>query len=396
MSRHYYEFFCPVKVIAGKAALEHIPYELTSVGAKRPMIVTDKGVRAASLLDPVIAACEDSGLEIVCIFDDVPPDSSISVVRTIATLYRKEKCDSIIAVGGGSVIDTGKAVNILVSEGGDDLAKYSGAGVIKHPLNPFFVVPTTAGTGSEVTSVAVITDEIKGVKLPFTSSFLLPNAAIIDPRMTITLPPHITAATAMDAMTHSVEAFTCMAKNPLSDAYATAAIKKVSQFLPKVMNNPKDVDGRLELAQASTMAGIAFSNSMVGLVHALGHATGAICHLPHGLCMSLYLPYVLEYNLETVRQPLGELLLYLDGPEVYSTTPSSRRAEASIAALRTMRNTLYQQCKLPRTLKESGKVTYDQLEAIAQMALDDGAIMFNPKEADLKDVRAVLENAWAG
>ena len=396
MSRHYYEFFCPVKVIAGRAALEHIPYELTSIGAKRPMIVTDKGVRAAGLLDPVIATCEDSGLEIVCIFDDVPPDSSISVVRTIATLYRKEKCDSIIAVGGGSAIDTGKAVNILVSEGGDDLAKYSGAGVIKHPLNPFFVVPTTAGTGSEVTSVAVITDEEKGVKLPFTSSFLLPNAAIIDPRMTITLPPHITAATAMDAMTHSVEAFTCMAKNPLSDAYATAAIKKVSQFLPKVMNNPKDVDGRLELAQASTMAGIAFSNSMVGLVHALGHATGAICHLPHGLCMSLYLPYVLEYNLETVRQPLGELLLYLEGPEVYSTTPSSRRAEASIAALRNMRDTLYQQCKLPRTLKESGKVTYDQLAAIAKMALDDGAIMFNPKEADLKDVRAVLENAWAG
>lgn len=396
MSRQYYEFFCPVKVIAGKAALEHIPYELTSIGAKRPMIVTDKGVRAVGLLDPVIAACEDSGLEIVCIFDDVPPDSSTSVVRTIAALYRKEKCDSIIAVGGGSAIDTGKAVNILVSEGGDDLAKYSGAGVIKHPLNPFFVVPTTAGTGSEVTSVAVITDEVKGVKLPFTSAFLLPNAAIIDPRMTVTLPPHITAATAMDAMTHSVEAFTCMAKNPLSDAYATAAIKKVSQFLPKVMDNPKDVDGRLELAQASTMAGIAFSNSMVGLVHALGHATGAICHLPHGLCMSLYLPYVLEYNLETIRQPLGELLLYLDGPEVYSSTPSSRRAEASIAALRKMRNTLYQQCELPRTLKESGKVTYDQLEAIARMALDDGAIMFNPKEADLKDVRAVLENAWAG
>ncbi|HEV8078843.1 MAG TPA: iron-containing alcohol dehydrogenase, partial [Marinobacter sp.] len=117
---------------------------------------------------------------------------------------------------------------------------------------------------------------------------------------------------------------------------------------------------------------------------------------PHGLCMSLYLPYVLEYNLETIRQPLGELLLYLDGPEVYSATPSSRRAEASITALRKMRNTLYKQCELPRTLKESGKVTYDQLEAIAQMALDDGAIMFNPKEADLKDVRAVLENAWAG
>lgn len=395
MTNQYYEFFCPVKVIAGKAALEHIPYELTGLGAKRPMIVTDKGVRAAGLLDPVIAACEESGLEIISIYDDVPPDSSTGVVKDIAAIYRREKCDSLIAVGGGSAIDTAKAVNILVSEGGDNIAEYSGAGIIKHPLKPFLVVPTTAGTGSEVTSVAVITDTAKSVKLPFTSSFLLPNAAVIDPRMTLTLPPHITAATAMDAMTHATEAFTCMAKNPLSDAYATAAIKKISASLLKVMDNPKDSDGRLELAQASTMAGIAFSNSMVGLVHALGHATGAICHLPHGLCMSLYLPYVLEYNLESIRGPLGELLLYLEGPEVYAATPASRRAEASISALRKLRDELFKRCKLPRTLKETGSVEEHQLDTIAEMAMDDGSMMFNPKEVTLEDARAVLKKAWA-
>lgn len=395
MNNKYYEFFCPVKVIAGKAALEHIPYELNSLAAKRPMIVTDKGVRAAGLLEPVIAACEESGLEIVSIFDEVPPDSSLQVVSAIAEVYRQDKCDSIIAIGGGSAIDTGKAVNILVSEGGDDLAAYSGAGVIKAPLKPFFVVPTTAGTGSEVTSVAVITDETKGVKLAFTSSFLLPNAAIIDPRMTLTLPPHITAATAMDALTHATEAFTCMAKNPLSDAYATAAVKKVSSSLLRVMENPGDSDGRLELAQASTMAGIAFSNSMVGLVHALGHATGAICHLPHGLCMSLYLPYVLEYNLESIREPLGELLLYLEGADVYAATPEKRRAEASIAAIRKLRDALYRHCQLPRTLKETGKVSEDQLERIAGMALDDGSIMFNPREVTREDALKVLRHAWA-
>lgn len=395
MTNQYYEFFCPVKVIAGKAALEHIPYELTGLGAKRPMIVTDKGVRAAGLLDPVIAACEESGLEIISIYDDVPPDSSTGVVKDIAGIYRREKCDSLIAVGGGSAIDTAKAVNILVTEGGDNIAEYSGAGIIKHPLKPFLVVPTTAGTGSEVTSVAVITDTAKSVKLPFTSSFLLPNAAVIDPRMTLTLPPHITAATAMDAMTHATEAFTCMAKNPLSDAYATAAIKKVSTSLLKVMDNPKDSDNRLELAQASTMAGIAFSNSMVGLVHALGHATGAICHLPHGLCMSLYLPYVLDYNLETIRAPLGELLLYLEGPEVYAATPASRRAEASISALRKLRDELYKRCKLPRTLKETGSVEEHQLDTIAELAMDDGSMMFNPKEVTLEDARAVLKKAWA-
>lgn len=394
MSQRYYEFFCPVKVIAGKAALEHIPYELSGVSATRTMLITDKGVRAAGLLEPVLEACEEGGQEIVSIYDDVPPDSSIQVVKAIADIYRNEKCDSIIAVGGGSSIDTAKAVNILVSEGGDDLAAYAGAGVLKRPLKPFLVVPTTAGTGSEVTAVAVITDTDKSVKLPFTSSFLLPDAAVIDPRMTLTLPPHITAATAMDAMTHATEAFTCLAKNPLSDAYATAAVKKISDNLLKVMENPKNSDSRLELAQASTMAGIAFSNSMVGLVHSLGHATGAICHLPHGLCMSVYLPYVLEYNLEAIREPLSELLIYMAGPDVYATTPAARRAEACISEIRKLRDELYQRCKLPRTLQETGQVTEDQLDRIARLALDDGSIMFNPREVTLDDALAVLKRAW--
>ncbi|KXS50608.1 MAG: iron-containing alcohol dehydrogenase, partial [Marinobacter sp. T13-3] len=365
MSSRFFEFFCPVKVIAGKAALEHLPWEMQGLSVKRPMIVTDKGIHQAGLLEPVLAACREGGVQIAAIFDDVPPDSSTSVVREIATLYREKHCDAIIALGGGSAIDTGKAANILVSMGGDDLEQYSGAGILKHPLRPFFVIPTTAGTGSEVTSVAVISDEQRGVKLPFTSSFLLPDAAIIDPRMTLTLPPHITAATAMDALTHATEAFIGLAKNPLSDAYATAAIQKIGQWLLPVMNDPKNEEGRLELALASTMAGIAFSNSMVGLVHALGHATGAKCHLPHGVCMSLYLPYALEYNLEYIREPLGELLLHLEGPERYTQTPPEQRAESCIAAIRALRDQLHQRCGLPRTLEETGQVEFSQLEAIA-------------------------------
>ena len=390
----YYEFFCPVKVIAGQAALEHVPYEFSSRNCKRPMIVTDKGVRAAGLLDTVLTAFEEGGMDVTVIYDDVPADSSKQTVKAIAKEYRSKKCDAILAIGGGSPIDTAKAVNILVSEGGDDIAKYSGAGVLTRPLKPFIVIPTTAGTGSEVTSVAVIADTEKEVKLAFASSFMLPDAAVIDPRMTLTLPPQVTAATGMDAMTHSVEAFTCMAKNPLSDAYASAAIKKISANLPKVMKKPDDADARLEMAQASTMAGIAFSNSMVGLVHALGHSLGAICHLPHGLCMSLFLPYVLEYNLESIREPLSELLLPLAGPDIYAMTPKSQRAEESIATIRKLRDDLYRDCKLPRTLQETGKVDKGQLDRIAQAAIDDGSIMFNPKEATLKDARAVLEKAW--
>lgn len=394
MAKSYYEFFCPVKIVAGHKALEHIPFELAALLAKRPMIITDKGVRGAGLLEHVANAFEGADSQIVVIFDDVPPDSSLSTVRNAAALYRENNCDAIIAIGGGSVIDTSKGVNILVSEGGTDLLKYSGAHNLPKPLKPFFVVPTTSGTGSEVTMVAVISDTEKGVKLPFTSYFLMPNAAILDPRMTQTLPPHITAMTGMDALTHAVEAYTCLGHNPVSDAFATAAIRKVSENLMKVMDSPKDADGRLELAQASTMAGVAFSNSMVGLVHSLGHSLGAVCHIPHGLCMSLFLPYVLEYNKEVNGDRIGELLLYLAGADVYAATPKAQRADKAIQQIRVMRDELYARCKLPRTLTETGKVTESQLRQVAELTVNDGSIIYNPKEANVEDALAILKRAW--
>lgn len=394
MSKPYYEFFCPVKVIAGHKALEHIPFELDILGVKRPMIITDKGVRAVGLLTHIESAFAATGAEITAIFDDVPPDSSMETVYNAAALYRKNKCDAIIAVGGGSVIDTSKGVNILVSEGGKDLRAYSGAHILKRPLRPFFVVPTTAGTGSEVTAAAVISDNEKGVKMPFVSYFLMPNAAILDSRMTLTLPAHITAMTAMDAMTHAVESFTCLAHNPISDAYATAAIRKVRENILHVLDNPTDAEGRLELAQASTMAGIAFSNAFVGLVHALGHSVGAVSHLPHGLCMNLFLPYVLEYNLDKNEQRTADLLLHIAGPDVYAATPADQRAKRAIAEIRYLRDEIYARCKLPRTLQETGKVAREQLKQIAELTIDDGAIIFNPKESDRAEVLGILEKAW--
>jgi len=394
MSKPYYEFFCPVKVIAGHKALENIPFELKSLGAKKPMIITDKGVRAVGLLTHLEESFAAAETEVTAIFDDVPPDSSLNTVRAAAQAFRDAGCDSIIAVGGGSVIDTSKAVNILVTFGGDDLLAYSGAHNLPHPMKPFFVVPTTSGTGSEVTAVAVISDTTRDIKIPFASYFMMPNAAVLDSRMTLTLPPHITAMTGMDAMTHAVEAFTCMAANPISDAYATAAIKKISTNLLKVLDNPSDADGRLELAQASTMAGIAFSNAMVGLVHSLGHATGGVCHLPHGLVMNLYMPYVLEYNLDTNGDRIAELLLPLAGADVYAATPAAERALKAIATIREMRDAIYDRCKLPRTLQETGKVSREQLPLIADQAINDGSIIFNPKETDRADLIAILERAW--
>jgi len=394
MSNNFYEFFCPVKIIAGLAALEHAPHELSIRGGSRALVITDSGIKAAGLLEHILTVFEKSQVEIVTTYDQVPPDSCFSVITEITEIYRRHQCDSIIAIGGGSVIDTSKGVNILVSEGGDDLLAYSGHGHLKRPLKPLFVVPTTAGTGSEVTSIAVISDTEKGRKVAFGSHVLFPDVAILDPRMTQTLPPHITAMTAMDALTHACEAAIGMAKNPISDAYAHGAIKKISQNLMAVMEDPRNLDGRMELAQAATMAGIAFSNSMVGVVHSLGHSVGAICHLPHGMAMSIFLPYVLEYNLETCRQEIAELLLPLAGAERYASVPEHHRAENAIKVIRDMQDELFQHCQLPRNLQETGKVQQEQFETIARATLNDGSVVFNVKEVGFDDAMMLLEKAW--
>ena len=395
MTSRYYEFYCPVKILAGLKALEHLPAELAERGCAAPMVLTDKGVRAAGLIKHVEIAFEEAGLSVGPVFDDIPPDSSTDVVESIAREFRERNCDSLIAVGGGSVLDTAKAVNILVSEGGEFLRAYVGAHKLTRPLKPLVAIATTAGTGSEVTTVAVIKDTHKQKKDAFQSSHLMPAVAVIDPRMTLTVPPVITAATAMDALTHAVEAFTCIAKNPLSDAYASAAIRKIVTALPLVLAEPANTDARLELAEAATMAGIAFSNSMVGLVHAIGHSLGAVCHLHHGTCMSILLPYVLEYNFAAIQDDLGLLLPFLAGDDIAMATPPEERAKAAIAAIRDLRDELFDATGLPRSLSESGKVEESQFAKIADLSVDDGALMFNPVEADRSDILSILERAWS-
>ncbi|HHQ4884814.1 TPA: iron-containing alcohol dehydrogenase [Aeromonas veronii] len=394
MSR-YYDFFCPVKLLAGEQALEQLASELASLGARRPLLLTDKGVNATGLATLLANVLAEGELPVAAIWDEIPADSSTAVVERIAKRYRELDCDSLVALGGGSVIDTAKAVNILTSMGGDHLLDYSGAGCLTRPLKPLAVVPTTAGTGSEVTLVAVIKDEASGRKVPFTSPFLLPQLAVLDPRLTQGLPLNITAATAMDAMTHAIEAFIGTAKNPVSDALALMAVEKIASALPPIIHDPQNKQLRLQLAEGSTLAGMAFSNSMVGLVHALGHSLGARCHLPHGLCMNLFLPTVLDYNRPEVDSELARLLLPLVGAERFATTPAHQRAEATITAIRTLRDILWQAVKLPRTMSEAGVSDRSLLTEIRDLAINDGALLFNRKDADREQLLTLLERAWA-
>lgn len=399
----YYEFFCPVKTIAGHRALETIPGLLQGLNSQRPMIITDKGVAAAGLVGIVHQAI-GSDVRIGAIEDGVPPDSELKIVNRLAGVYREKGCDAILAVGGGSVMDTAKGVNILVSEKAADLNRFMGAGKLKRPLKPLLAVPTTAGTGSEVTLVAVIADHDRNLKMFFTSNFLLPDAAILDSRMTLTLPPAITAATAMDALTHAIEAYTCLAKNPLSDSHALLAIELIAQHLLTVIRTPEDADGRLALAVGANLAGVAFSNSMVGMVHALGHSVGAVCGVPHGNCMAVLLPYGLEYNMHKNGHLTAHLLLPLAGDRIYAQTPAHLRAQQVVSVIRQLNQRLHQETdgRHARFFKEmtgpdgNAWVPAEQLQAIAVKALGDGAISYNPEELDLDDLVMVMSHAWSG
>ena len=399
----YYEFCCRVKIIAGHDALEKIPDALAHLHARTPMIVSDKGVAGAGLIDIVISAIKD-GVTIGAITDDVPPDSDIRVVHRLARLYREKRCDSLIAVGGGSVMDTAKGVNILISENADDLMKFSGANALKRALKPLVAIPTTAGTGSEVTLVAVVKDHERHLKMAFVSYFLLPDVSVLDSRMTLSLPPAITAATGMDALAHAVEAYTCLAKNPLSDAHALTAINLIGENLVRVTRDPGDKNGRLAMANAATLAGIAFSNSMVGMVHTLGHSAGSVCGVPHGVCMAILLPYGLEYNMHKNGHLTAELLFPLGGAQVYAATPEGERADKVIALVRRMNEDLHEASggRHPRFFREvvdrEGKqmVPREKLPEIAKTALSDGSLFYNPEDLDYDDFLMVMEAAWEG
>jgi alcohol dehydrogenase len=399
----FYEFCCKTTIVGGHDALERIPDFLISRAVNNPMIITDQGVRQAGLVDVLIQALNNR-VSVRSVQDKVPPDSDIETVHAIARKYREKKCDSIIALGGGSVLDTAKGVNILVSEAGDNLLAFSGAGALKHKLKPLIAVPTTAGTGSEVTLVAVISDPEHNRKLLFTSYFLLPDLAIIDSRMTLTLPAHITAATAMDALSHAIEACICLARNPVSRVYAYEAIELISSNLLHVVKNPHDREGRLALATAATLAGMAFSNSMVGMVHTLGHSVGSVCHIAHGTCMAILLPYGMEYNYHKIEDQLAGLLLPLAGEEVFYKTPPFARAQYAIDKVRQIN----QELKMAtagahaicfKDIKDKNgriRVPGHKLSEIAKTALGDGSIFYNPEELDYQDCLRVLNAAFEG
>jgi len=396
-----FTFSCRTGVFSGDSALEVLPGLLIKTGIRKPLILTDKGIKAVGLLDYLTGELAAIPGETE-VFYDIPPDSNTGVVNTISRLFREKEHDGIIAMGGGSVLDTGKGVYLNVSLKTDRLRNWEGSNRIPSLTTPFITIPTTSGTGSEVTKAAVISDEKQNRKILFISPNLQPDFGILDNRLTASLPPHLTSITGMDALSHAVEAFTCLGKNPISDQMSWTAIELIRDHLVAAVEDPQNLKHRRGLALASNLAGQAFSNSMVGMVHTIGHSVGAVCHVPHGSCMSILLPPSLEYNFSKIEPLLVQLLPALIGQETAGRITDDKKARESIEAIRRMNRTLKEKTsgRHPEKFsdlknREGDKlVRTEDFEEIAGTALGDASIIYNPEELRFEDIIGVLKKSY--
>ncbi len=378
-------FYSPTKIVFGEKTALDVGIEVENLKCKKALIVTDQELAKNTNIPERIKKA--LGNLCVGIFSEVEPDSGIHIVNQGAKFGKELGADCIVSVGGGSAIDTAKGMAILLKEGGK-LQDYVGFQILTRPQTPHIVIPTTAGTGSEVTYVAVIKDHEEGRKLLFGDYNILPNVAILDPKMTEGLPPTLTAATGMDAMCHAIEALHSLQREPIADGMALHAIRLITEFLPKVVENGKDMLARGQMLIAANIAGSAFSNAQVGMVHALTHSVGARFKVHHGLANSILLPACLRYNADACGEVYLDVLSAL-GVNIEGIQPDKA---GDVVADKIIEFT--KKLGLPQRLRDVG-IPEEGLKECSELALSDGAIVYNPKFiSDSEDVLKVYQQAW--
>lgn len=379
------------RVMYKAGAREELGFEMEKLGGTKVVLYTDKGLVEAGVAGMVIEAIKASQLELVGVYDKIVQDARIDLINDGAAFYRKCGADCMVVVGGGSVMDTAKAINILIGDELDDfmpLAEQVGLFDGAKHLPPHIAFPTTAGTGAEVTYAMVVLDEKAKAKIAVAHPYCNPDIAILDPELMVKLPPKITAFTAMDAMTHAIESVTCICPNPISDGLGLHAVRLITKYLPEVMKNPADIEARGYLLVASTMAGMAFINSFTGGVHATAHSLGALYGIPHGLANSIMLPHVMEYNLE--ENP-DRFVLIADAMGV-NVAPLSAE-EAARAAVQAVRD-LQKAAGLTQTLKDFGvPADPEALQPLIDLAMGDSQLPYNPRALEEDDVYKLYLNA---
>ncbi|MFB6108235.1 MAG: iron-containing alcohol dehydrogenase family protein [Haloplanus sp.] len=389
MTQELSEWNVPNRVVFGRGAAAEVGSYVEELGAERPLVVTDEGVREAGVLDSVLDSLEETG-KAYEIFDGVRPDPTDVIVHEAAEAFEEAGADLIVGIGGGSSIDTAKAASIVVANGGHIL-DYVGSGNVPVAPPPSVYVPTTAGTGSEVGHWCIVKDAETDVKEEIGDVKLLADVALVDPELTASAPPAVKAATGMDVLTHAIEAYVSIKAQSQTSALALDSIEKVGDHLTRAVEyRGGDPAALAAMARASTQAGMAFNGAGLGAVHALSHQVGGRFGVPHGLVNAIVLPYVMEYNLPQVEAEFCEIATALG--EVVD--PGHRTRTEAYKAVRAVRE-LGDAVRIPRTLAETA-AERDAIPALAEQALEDGSLTGNPRITGLDDMTRILERAFDG
>lgn len=370
-------FLMPPITLIGCGASKAAGDQLKIYGAKKALIVTDKGLAKAGVAGAIKKCIEDAGLQAV-IYDGAEPNPTDLNVADGLKAYRDNGCDSIVSLGGGSSHDCGKGVGIVVTNGGK-IHDYKGIDTVTKPMPPFIAINTTAGTGSEMTPAAVITNTENHVKFVVWSINVSPNVSINDPELMAGMPPALTAATGMDALTHAVEAYVALLANPKSDALALQAIRLIVKYLRKAVANGQDMEARTGMAYAEYLAGEAFSSAGLGIAHSLAHQPGSFIGLPHGVCNAIFLPLVCEFNMIACIEKYADIAEAM-GVDIIGLMPRDAALEG-IEAIRTLSSDI----GIPSGLAELGMKESD-IPEMAEWAMKEVCTPTNPRVTKVQDM----------
>ncbi len=381
-----YQIMLPRKIRFGVGSLDTIGDEANKLAVKHALIVTDPGVYKAGLVDPVKEQLSRAKLA-VDVFSEAEPEPTYPRLNAAAKELGKESYDLLVGIGGGSSMDTAKGLSVLLTYGGDG-QDYAGIDKVPGPGIPIFTLPTTAGTGSEVTNIAIFGDPEKGRKIAIVSPYLLAQLALVDPTLTYRCPPKVTAASGIDALVHAIECYTGTVANNFTDALALEAMRLIVGNLRTAVKNGSDKGARNHMSEGALLAGIAFVNSGVAAVHALAYPLGSRFHVPHGVANGLLLPYVTECNLPA-NLPKYAIVAQMLGVETQGLS-LQEAAEQGVEATKA----LIADIGIPCHLRDLG-VPKEALEGMAVATMDITRLLArNPKKLTLDDVRRIWENAW--
>jgi alcohol dehydrogenase class IV len=392
----FYQFAAPTRVIAGEGLIDSAGFEFMKENASRPLIVTDRVIRDTGLIDRVSAGVEDGGLEVAGVFEEVPQDSDTEVVERVAAAAKEAGADSFLAVGGGSVMDTAKAANVIFTHGGT-VRDWEGFLTLPRdrdgsgrpvPLAPLAAIPTTAGTGSEASFAAVVKDRGDRIKLEIGDSALFPELAILDPVATATLPPAIAAATGMDALTHAIEGYVSSEWNQHTDAFALHAIRLIRDNLERAVSETSDTEARGNMLSAASMAIAPSGSGAIGITHSMSHPCGGHFEVPHGVANAINLPWVIEYNAAGGEDIADR---YRSISEVLAVDAAGDGSAVGSALADHVRG-LTSRLGLPGRLSEVG-VPEEGIPDLVEGALGDGCTLVNPREPTEQDFTELYRRA---